>query len=274
VSLAGCGTGDRVADASPRTGPTIARTRDSAVFTVDCELSHQGQDDPIVHPGHPGMSHPHDFFGNTTTDADSTGRTLLGQPTTCEDREDTAAYWSPSIVDGEGFVRPILLRAYYRAAPGADAATVRVPPLGLQLLAGDMHTPPGAHSPVSRVGWGCGLRPKRWRASPPQDCTDRSPLTLHLTFPDCWDGEHVRSADHRAHAAYSVDGRCPSSQPVPILQVETATQYPITGSTKELRLASGGWQTSHGDFLNAWDPERLRRHTELCIRALANCTIG
>jgi hypothetical protein len=137
-----------------------------------------------------------------------------------------------------------------------------------------MHTPPGEHSPVSWVGWGCGLRPKRWRTSPPQDCTDRSPLTLHLTFPDCWDGEHVRSADHRAHAAYSVHGRCPSRQPVPILQVETATQYPITGSTNDLRLASGGWQTSHGDFLNAWDPERLRRHTELCIRALANCTIG
>ena len=275
VSLAGCGSADRPADASPRTGPTIAKTRDSAVFTVDCELSHQAQDDPIVHPGQAGRSHPHDFFGNTTTDADSTGRSLLGEPTTCEDPEDTAAYWSPSIIDGERFVRPTRLRAYYRAAPGVDAATVRVPPLGLQLLAGDMHTPPGERSPVSRVGWGCGLRPKRWRTSPPQDCTDRSPLTLHLTFPDCWDGEHI--TQRRPPVPRGLQRRRAGARPATRCRSCRSRRRPSTrspGPTEGLRLASGGWQTSHGDFLNAWDPERLRDHTELCIRALANCTIG
>ena len=41
-------------------------------FVVECGYSHSAPDDPIVYPGQPGMSHEHDFFGNVTTDADST----------------------------------------------------------------------------------------------------------------------------------------------------------------------------------------------------------
>ena len=39
-------------------------------FKVECGWSHSAPDDPIVHPGTPGRSHLHDFFGNTATDAD------------------------------------------------------------------------------------------------------------------------------------------------------------------------------------------------------------
>lgn len=41
-------------------------------FVVECGFSHVATDDPIVHPGQPGASHEHVFFGNTTTDAAST----------------------------------------------------------------------------------------------------------------------------------------------------------------------------------------------------------
>ncbi len=36
------------------------------------------RDDPIVHPGHPGAAHMHDFFGSEATDASSTAASLLG----------------------------------------------------------------------------------------------------------------------------------------------------------------------------------------------------
>jgi hypothetical protein len=257
-----------------RTGPDIARSDDAAVFTVDCTFSHRRRDDPIVHPHQPGLSHPHDFFGNVTTDADSTVHSLAGKDTSCVDPTDTAAYWAPTLYRGATAIRPRLLRAYYRAAVGADVTQVRLLPAGLQLLAGNALAAPGQWSPTSQAGWGCGLRPRRWRHVPPSDCVGAAPLTLRLVFPDCWDGHHVVSADHRSHVAYSVDGRCPSSHPMPILQVQMSISYPVVGSTSRLTLASGGWQTTHGDFLNAWNQSRLRHHTDLCIRAMANCTIA
>ena len=287
ASLAACGDGspangsDR-ASGGRRAGATIARTVDSAVFTVDCDFSHRALDDPIVFPGRPGASHLHDFFGAVDVDAGSTAESLRDGDTTCEDREDTASYWAPALLHGDEPVDPIKLRAYYRAAPGADAAEVRSLPAGLEMIVGDMHTPEGEWPDLAQVAWGCGLRPRQFHHMPPDDCTPRSPLTLRLVMPDCWDGKNLASPDHHAHLAASDDGRCPASHPVPILQVQLSYQYPVWAATPDapsphvddLTLASGGWQTSHGDLLNAWDQERLDRHTALCVHAMANCTIG
>ncbi|CAN5497062.1 DUF1996 domain-containing protein [soil metagenome] len=283
--LTGCGDGKAVAGrdaAGPRRGPDIATTVDSALFTVDCDLSHSAPDDPIVYPGRPGASHLHDFFGAEGTDAESTAASLRGGPTSCEDRDDTAAYWVPAVFDGATKVAPRRVRAYYRAAPGSDVREVQVLPPGLEMVQGDMHRPAGDWPDVDAVGWGCGFRPKALHHRPPGDCTVDSPVTLRLVFPDCWDGEHVRSADHRSHLARSTDGRCPASHPVAILQVQLSVQYPVWRSTPGsaspdaagLTLASGGWEGTHGDVLNAWDPDRLTRQTDLCVRAMANCTIG
>jgi hypothetical protein len=86
-----------------------------------------------------------------------------------------------------------------------------------------------------------------------------------LTFQDCWDGEHLDSEDHRSHAAYSADGECPETHPVHLPQLTMSVRFPISGDGHDLRLASGDVVTAHGDFLNAWDPEGLRREVEACI---------
>ncbi|QXC63008.1 DUF1996 domain-containing protein [Aquihabitans sp. G128] len=287
LGVAACGDGRPVGEAggepgAVRRGPHIAATIDSALFTVDCTLSHSAPDDPIVYPDQPGRSHLHDFFGAEGTDAASTAANLRGGPTSCEDQEDTASYWVPALFDGPTKVRPTFVRAYYRAAPGADVTEVQALPPGLEMIQGDMHRMAGDWPDVDQVGWGCGLRPKRLHHVPPGNCTVASPVTLRLVFPDCWDGEHVASADHRSHLARSTRGRCPASHPVPILQVQLSVQYPVWEPTSvaaspragDLTLASGGWEGSHGDVLNAWDPARLEHQTDLCIRAMANCTIG
>lgn len=287
VALAACGGGvptDPAArpDRPARVGPTIAATVDSALFTVDCTFSHRAQDDPIVWFGRPGASHMHDFFGATGVDASSTADDLRGGDTTCEDRRDTAAYWAPTLYDGPTPVDPLVARAYYRAAVGTDVTEVQAPPAGIQLLAGDMHRAAGDWPDLDQVAWGCGLRPRALHREPPTTCTPRSPLTLRLVFPDCWDGRDVTSADHRAHAAYSTGGRCPAEHPVPIVQVQLSIQYPVWRPTPgrpspdagSLTLASGRFEGAHGDFFNTWDQARLERQTDLCIRALANCTIG
>ena len=57
-------------------------------------------------PGWTGMSHRHEFFGNTTTDADSTYESLSVGDTTCAQKLDRAAYWVPSLLDADGEVMP------------------------------------------------------------------------------------------------------------------------------------------------------------------------
>lgn len=284
ASISSCGIGDDESGARPlRVGPTVASTQDSAVFTVDCGFSHRDADDPIVHPGAPGASHVHDFFGAEGTDADSTAASLSGGRTSCEDPDDTAAYWAPALFDGDVPVEPIRLRAYYRAAVGADVRELRTPPAGLELIAGDMHRSAGDWPPIEQVGWACGFRPKRYVRTPPRNCTPRSPVNLRLVFPDCWNGRDLRSADHESHVAYSANGWCPASHPVPIVQIQISIEYPVWGPGRgrpaspdaaNLMLASGRFEGSHGDFLNSWDPKRLDHLTTLCIRAVANCTIG
>src|SRR5215207_1599856 len=66
-------------------------------FLVKCEFSHRAQVDPIVDFGNPKPHHMHEFFGNTTTNANSTYNTLRAVGTTCDDPKDTAAYWIPRV---------------------------------------------------------------------------------------------------------------------------------------------------------------------------------
>jgi len=61
------------------------------IFLSVCLPSHVAKDDPIVHPGEPGASHQHEFFGNTTTDANSTYESLRAGGTTCRIAADKAA---------------------------------------------------------------------------------------------------------------------------------------------------------------------------------------
>ncbi len=258
----------------------VATDDDDALFTVDCPFSHRAPDDPIVHPGAPGTSHSHEFFGSTATDAGSTGPSLRGTATTCEDPDDTAAYWVPTLfVDGVA-IAPTLARAYYRAVRGADVRTVVAPPLGLAMISGaGGHADGGGHhdgdEPSAAVGWGCGLRPRHLRAEPPADCTDRSPLTLQLRFPDCWDGERLDSEDHQAHVADSTDGACPPTHPVLMSQLQVSVVWPVAGAAAgRVTLSSGPAREAHGDFLNGWDPAALEDHVDLCIRSRSNCTIG
>ena len=85
-------------------------------FHTSCDLSHVRSDDPIVYPGQPGASHLHDFFGNASTDASSTYRSMRAGNTTCSFAGDTSGYWSPALVNRSGgTVKPTGMTAYYLA---------------------------------------------------------------------------------------------------------------------------------------------------------------
>jgi hypothetical protein len=240
-------------------------------FAVECGYSHSSNDDPIVHPGHVGLSHRHDFFGNTSTGAGSTYETLLAADTTCEQRLDTASYWAPALLDGTG--EPVVPRgsfAYYRAGLGVDPDAVVAYPAGLMMVAGDSTaTEP---QPTSVVAWSCSAG--GGRAATPPACDDGVDLRLLVTFPDCWDGEHLDSDDHRSHVSYSSGGRCDDAHPVSIPQLQFTIDYPPVDDESALSLASGPIESAHADFWNAWDQDKLEREVRVCLNLQKVCSIA
>lgn len=239
-------------------------------FVAECMYSHSAEVDPIVWPATVGKSHRHDFYGATTTDENSTPDSLRAGDTTCDKPGDNAAYWQPTLYDGDRTVEPVAIHAYYRAAPGIDPTTVRIYPDGLKMLAGD----PFATTPQTgeAAGWTCGVSMDL--TEEPASCPETAPLAMVLTFPDCWDGVHADVPGHRDHMTYSRHGACPEDHPVSVPQLTVHIKFPITGPGHDLRLASGNVHSAHGDFFNGWHQASLQREIDQCIHRGAVCDLG
>jgi hypothetical protein len=258
-------------DAAPATGSRGVGPQGShGQFVVECGLSHTASDDPIVRPGEPGASHLHRFFGNRDVDAGSTYESLQGAATSCDQPRDTASYWAPALLDGDGrLIESIRAVAYYRGGAGIAPTSVVAYPPALKMLAGDPHAT--AEQSIDVVAWSCGAgRPRT--ATPPQ-CPPDSALGLNVTFPDCWDGRNLDSADHRTHTARSTGGRCPSSHPVPIPELLLVVEYPPLDPHR-LSLSSGGVLSGHADFWNVWDQAKLETEVAGCLNRDVVCGVS
>jgi hypothetical protein len=261
-------------------------------FWSNCRFSHSSNDDPIVLPRRPGLSHRHTFFGNVSTDAFSTLPRLLRAATTCRPTADHAAYWVPALLRNGREIRPAKAQLYYVVF---GYRQMRAFPAGLRMVAGNSH----ARRPqsMSVAYWDCaggpGLR-SRPSATPPSRCGTvsgsllmrrgsgkairttvhaKTQLELHVYFPDCWDGKHLDSVDHKRHMAYSRDFVCPRSHPVKVPKLQLSIRYPIR-SGRGVTLSSGGQLSAHADFLNAWDERELAQQVDLCLHRSAVCNVA
>jgi hypothetical protein len=243
-----------------------------AQFVVKCEPGHTAYDDPIVHPNDPGASHLHQFFGNVAVDSKPDYDRVAGAATTCAKDGDSAGYWAPALLDAQGNrVDPVSMTAYYRPGIGVDAADVVAYPPGLMLVAGNAHAERAQSLDV--VAWSCGTG--ALRQTEPPACPTSSKLRLILNFPDCWDGQHLTSADpHMAstHTAYSTDGGCPADHPVAVPQLRLGIDYPPVDPTG-LSLASGSILTGHADFWNVWNQAALEEEVKFCINRDLVCGV-
>lgn len=279
LGAAACSSGAPVGGAAPADAgevpvtapPNQSLTSFGAQFLTTCPFSHTLTDDPIVHAGKPGASHQHEFFGNITTDASSTFAKLVDQPSTCSDDGDRSAYWVPALIVNEKRVAPKRVDAYYRVAPGVAPSSVQVYPNGLQALAGNQFSQKPQSLQV--VAWTCGLSPHLFHA-PPKNCTSDRPVEERLTFPSCWDGTHAASADFTSHLSYpSAKDGCDADHPVVLPQLTLVVHYPLWGPYFTARLASGGLDTAHADFFEAWDPTRISDQVTGCIDRAVTCGI-
>ena len=244
-------------------------------FNAACTISHRLPDDPIVFPGMAGASHLHTFWGNRSTSATSTNESLFASTaTSCDPPEDRSAYWVPSLLENGKVVDPHGVTVYYGSRLSDPTATVPFPE-GFRMIVGDakrqVATPKGAPGQF----WCAGAGGEVGRSADGNwpVCAPTAELTYQLTFPDCWDGVHLDSPDHRSHVGPTgPDGTCASGKfPVAIPSLSFVIGYPARGGAAGFELASGMASSMHGDFMNAWETRPLAERVRNCITQKAKC---
>jgi len=252
-----------------------------AVWSVKCEVSHRAPDDPIVFPAQAGRSHMHDFFGNVSTNADSSTASLVRAGSSCLkgiDAVDRAAYWTPSLKQGNAVVTGVpgeqRIDAYYAVL---DKRTpLRPIPFGLRMIAGDAKAT--GPQPLDVVHYNCLRYPNGGQVTKPSasisTCPGGSYLSAKITFPGCWDGKNLDSSDHKSHMAYPVRGACPVSHPVGLPSVGIRVRWKTVRGvpSSQLSLSSGGQFSLHADFWNVWNPAAMEWLVAHCLNQTQNCT--
>ena len=256
---------------TPRTPP--ANAKQNPEFNATCVYSHSAADDPIVFPGQKGASHLHSFIGNDSTTADTTAASLMRfTASSCEPAEDHSAYWIPTLIEHGKAVEPKQVIVYYGSLLADRTKTVPMPN-GLRMITGD---------PKVQTATPTGAVHQFYCAGGPVDGASRStdgnwPVcaggTIHFTmrFPDCWDGQHLDSPDHRSHVSFGANGTCPAAFSVRIPSVTFSISYPTSGSADGFRLSSGMASSMHGDAFFAWEPEAMARRVKDCVDQLVTC---
>lgn len=249
-------------------------------WIVPCTLSHSLPDDPIVFPGQPGESHLHDFLGGRRVDADATYKAVVAGGTSCSRSSgDTGGYWTPALylnstkVDPAGSLgeREVEQKIYFRGNNLAPGTVVRTIPRNLRIIAGNSKASSASDNPQlgQNLYYGCSDNSTEKLTAPPVCSTGI--LSVHIGFPNCWDGVRRDVRDHQSHMSYPDDGRCPRSHPVALPRVIMRLEYPVGTDGGAITLASGAPHTLHGDFWNTWRQPRLNHFVATCLNAAVNC---
>ena len=243
----------------------------SARFHIECPFHHHKADDPIVYPRQAGASHLHAFFGNKSTNANSTWLSLRRAGTNCNHKGDKAAYWMPALYKNGSVVRAVAGHFYYRGLHKKLSVIKAFPP-GLKVIAGNS----AATRPQSTrvIAWSCQGSSGTGRATM-RDCGIGGKVKVLIKFPACWDGKRKDSPDHKSHMRYATRlaggaRGCPRTHPVPVPELTMAISFPIRNGSG-VRLSSGPFYTMHADFFNAWNQTSLKKLIRNCIRANREC---
>lgn len=244
---------------------------DNGAFRVSCLPSHMARNDALVKPNQKGAAHLHTFFGNTGTDENSTSALLqtTGNSTCNGGLMNRSAYWVPTMVD-TATGRPLTPRnaqMYYKHG------VVSPFPKGLVMIAGSAMS----SAPQDAVWYECNEKYESRVKSMPV-CGKGSLVTMAVIFPDCNNGA-LDSTDHKAHMAYSSDGKCPATHKVHFPTLTMLTYYPVTTEgTSKWRLSSDmygsdkvGGLSGHADFMYGWDVTLHNTLVNRCINTAKDC---
>jgi hypothetical protein len=235
--------------------------------------------DPIVHHNLPAQAHNHTFFANTKLLglADPNAATysgLVGAGTTCQNPDDTAAYWIPTLLF-KATGKPVPIHAmigYYRSFDHRTTGVADPLPADMRMVAGNAKAT--GPQDIKTVNWTCNQnssRPGPFVGPVEAACnkaTGTVRLGIHVDFPTCWDGvlnDHGvagNTADYSGsggvvnHLAYERDG-CPAGFSRKLAELRVTVQWEYAGDGRDIYLSSdpvGGpyGYTMHADFWNTW----------------------
>ena len=247
-------------------------------WITSCNYSHSLSDDPIVYPGLTGAAHLRDFFGSKTANAFTDSINIHTGDTTCLMRNDKSVYWVPALFKNNERILPVgtnkNILIYYRKAGVKSNTVLSTIPDGLKMIVGNSHAKSLMENGSilgGRINFKCGPGSGEDLSYPPAKCASGI-MVVSYTFPNCWDGINLDSANHQSHMAYPLKGNCPSTHPVAIPQIQTYIRYPVgTGPIGNITLSSGPFFTAHMDFFNGWDSEALKSLITKCINGGQDC---
>jgi hypothetical protein len=272
------------------------------------------KDDPLVHFDKPGESHLHQVWGNERFDARVTPADLASSPETNCNRTahslNRSSYWMPALVHESGaVVRPKHISVYYKrkisssdycnpASPRFIGICVGLPSQIRYIFGWNMNKPLAT---VQGASWYCtggtGTHFSDLDAVFASGCKEGDMIVANTMAPNCWDGKHLDTPDHRSHMAYGDYSRgdgyyhCPSSHPYLIPQEENKAMYLVTADmigtrsdgTKysRIRLASDAMlpgakpgATLHADYIEAWVTAAKKIWMDNCIEKALDCSGG
>jgi uncharacterized protein DUF1996 len=243
---------------------TAVASGGSGGWITICSYDHSATDDPIIFPGQPGASHLHDFLGNSSTVATSSYEPMEAAGTTCGTAADKAGYWVPAlykagvrVVPKGSYVNGGATRNsfYYRADNVLSSYHVTAFPANFRMVAGNSKATSAADSP-------------ELKSKVPVNCATGA-ITLHVGFPNCWDG--VVAPNETAHLKYPSSYKCPSGYGTVLPRVIFRLEYPVGTSSSTITLSSGGSYTAHADFWNTWQQASLQTLVTRCLDAHKDC---
>ncbi len=254
-----------------------------------CPQDHEASDDPIVYPGQVGASHLHQFQGAKNTNASSTYASMRAGGTSCLQTADTAGYWIPAVyedgvrvplVGNDRSGDPIRQVFYYRAENVSSSYRAAHPvepfPADFKMIAGVAAATTAAENPKlgSELYWGCSDNSTGKLKLPPNCSTGA--VTLHIGFPNCWDGQMEDLNNAPAHLRYPSSGSCPSTHPRVLPRVIFRYELLMGTTTGAVTFATvhgphGNVNGVHADFWNTWDQGALNYLVVNCMRTNKDC---
>ncbi len=233
-------------------------------------------DDPIVYPGQPGRAHMHDFLCNQATTADATYESMVAAPTTCPSG-DTAGYWAPALYKNGVKIDPTggstRQQIYYRRNNLATNTIVTPFPPDFRMVIGSPHATSlaEANATGSKLGsehyWGCSDNSESGKPTAPVNCGSGI-ITLHVGFPNCWNGVKVPGDQVKAGTMeYPSGGVCPPGFPVALPRLMERFEYPVGTSSSGITISSGNTYSIHADFWNTWHQPSLEFLVAQCMNS-------
>ena len=230
-----------------------------------------------------------------------------------------SAYWMPAMLDGAGnAVKPDWTNTYYKEFPASDpACTTTVDPTnpaiagpsigkcvampnGLRFIVGyNMFTGTGGPADTGSrdywaMGWDCmtsdgtnvsltGVQHSIAAILATGRCPIGAWLRSFVTYPQCWDGHNLDSADHRSHIVMPPQAICPSDHPYRIPEIAFGAYFRTDAnfeagkwhlSSDEMVAGTVAGTTLHMDYWEAWSPTFKALWTTNCIDGHLTCSTG